>query len=292
VGKWLLVVDYNDYVSTSGGTGAEVKPAGEAVRVHEISIATPSSDSGGKLTLEMSRGSDPPQNQATETWELTIFGQALQNVSTVNTIPTEPTAASGGLQASARTLDTTDGYRVNLPSKAGGTGILLVPTLRIITNPSTGGVKRWNAKENTSIDVVVGDTAFFHNVPGSQGVLIKGEFTPSQPPPVPTPTVSPENRFFDADNNNINDNLEALMASVSAGTPLDVVVFFNLPLVNADLIGMAVLVFGESTPQPTLPIRNIFVSGIATTLDAAQIELLATHSEVLQIENDDPVQAP
>ena len=93
-------------------------------------------------------------------------------------IPPSPTALVGGLQESARTLDTTNGYQVKLPSEAGGTGVLLIPSLRIITNPSTGGVKRWNAEENTSIDVVVGDTAFFHTVPGSQGVLIKSEFNP------------------------------------------------------------------------------------------------------------------
>ena len=283
-GKWLLVVDYNDNISTSDDVDAEVKPSDEAVRVHEISISTPSSSSGGNLTLEMSRGSDPDQNQATETWALTIFGDALQDVTPVIAIPPSSTASFGGLQASARSLDTTDGYQVKLPSKAGGTGILLVPTLRIITNPSTRGVKRWNAEENTSIDVVVGDTAFFHDVPGSQGVLIKGEFTVSQPPPNPTPVVPPESSFFDNNGNKINDNLDALMASTDPATDLGIIVLFNQPPTSALLASVGLTVDPRATFE--------FANGIATDLNPVEIEALALEAVVVRIENDDSVQVP
>ena len=224
-GKWLLVVDYNDNITGSGNLGVEVKPASEAVRVHDIEIATPSSDLGGKLTLEISRGNDPPQNQATETWKLTILGEAVQDVSPVIAIPPNGTASFGGLQPSARVLDTNLGYLVKPPDQSGDTGLTLAPTLRIVTNPETAGVKRWNVEENTTIDVIVGDTAFFHTIPGSQGVLIKAgvhEFgADTTAPTVSAPssiTVAAESASGTPDS---NAAIAALLVSATAADDVD-----------------------------------------------------------------------
>ena len=200
-GRWLLVVDYNDNLTGSGSRNVEVKPASEAVRVHEINVTTPSSDSVGKLTLEIARGNDPPQNQATETWKLKILGEAVQDVSPVIAIPSHGTSSFGGLQPDARVLDATLGYLVKQPGQD-DTGLPLTPTLRIVTNPATAGVKRWNGEENTTIDVVIGDTAFFHTIPGRQCVLIKSGPPASvvnSPPIVTITSPAADGTFTDAD---------------------------------------------------------------------------------------------
>jgi hypothetical protein len=165
--EWKLVVNYNDYVSTSGRTDRTVKLASEAVRVHTISLVPPSIDTSGILTLKMSRGTDKDHNTATETWELTILGEATQDLTGSITVPGTSTAAIGGLDTSARSLDTTTGYVVD--PFAGEE----IDAEAILTNPSTKAVYRWLAEENTTIDPVVGTVEFFSEVPGSQGVLIK-----------------------------------------------------------------------------------------------------------------------
>ncbi len=63
--EWALVVDYNDYVSSSSTTGLEVKPPAEATRIHKMSVVSPSSDSGGTITIEFSRGTDSEANAGT-----------------------------------------------------------------------------------------------------------------------------------------------------------------------------------------------------------------------------------
>jgi prepilin-type N-terminal cleavage/methylation domain-containing protein len=171
--EWKLVVNYNDNVSTSGLTNVAVKPVLEAVRVHTISIVPPSLDSSGTLTLKIARGSDKEHNKATEKWELTILGEATQELTTgilgIFTLPTGSAVSTGGLNSSARNLTTTAGYVVDPAA-----GNLIEPAVAILTNPSTKAVYRWLAEENTTIDPVVGTVEFFGDVPGSQGVLIKG----------------------------------------------------------------------------------------------------------------------
>ena len=161
--EWALVVDYNDNVSSSG-TGHAVKPTDEATRVHTVSVVPPSSDSAGTLTINFSRGTDVEANQATEAWDLTLLGTAdtLLTSATLPTISGDPVAEGLGLLS--RTLDTS-GFVV---TQAGGADIL-----NMLTNPSTAAVYRWLAEEHTSISPEIGDTEFFSDLPGSQGVLIK-----------------------------------------------------------------------------------------------------------------------
>ena len=170
--EWKLVVNYNDNVSTSGLRNVSFKSPLEAVRVHTISILPPSIDTSGTLTLKISRGSDVDHNKATETWKLTILGEAIQELTTgllgVFTLPAGTTSATGGLNSSARSLETTTGYVVDPLA-----GNDIFPAVAILTNPSTKAVYRWLAEENTTIDPVVGTVEFFSDVPGSQGVLIK-----------------------------------------------------------------------------------------------------------------------
>ena len=164
--QWSLVVNYNDNVSTSGSSNVTVKPSAEAVRVHTVTIVPPSGTSAGSLTLDVDRGSDDAENKATELWELTILGQATTDLSSVNTVPSTSPSATGGIDSSARSIDTTDGFAVT-----GGSS--LTSTVSIITNPSTAAVKRWLSEENTSIDPEIGTARFFNSVAGDQGVLIK-----------------------------------------------------------------------------------------------------------------------
>lgn len=180
-----LVVDYNDSISKSGkGTAGELattlefKPTDEAVRVHTVTLTPPAGDSGGELTLEMDRGSDDPQNTATEFWELTIFGEAELDVSGVFD-------TTDGIDELARTLDVDEGFSVNEDDSTSSTADAITAE-RLITNPSTSAVYRWLADEHTTISPVVGDTKFFSDVPGSQGVLIKTGLASATATPEPT----------------------------------------------------------------------------------------------------------
>jgi prepilin-type N-terminal cleavage/methylation domain-containing protein len=165
--EWALIVDYNDYVSSSSTTGLEVKPTDEATRVHNISVVSPSSDSGGTFTIEFARGTDSEENTGTESWILTMLGVADTDVSSLVTIPSTSTSAAGaGAPATVITVATSG---VTL---AGG-GVALTPPINMITNPDTSAVYRWLAEEHTSISPQIGDTEFFSDLPGSQGVLIK-----------------------------------------------------------------------------------------------------------------------
>ena len=64
--EWALVVDYNDYVSSSGTIDLEVKPDDEATRVHTISVVSPSGDNGGTFTIDFSWSTDSEANTGTE----------------------------------------------------------------------------------------------------------------------------------------------------------------------------------------------------------------------------------
>ncbi|MCI0798322.1 MAG: hypothetical protein J4O06_06035, partial [Chloroflexi bacterium] len=160
--EWVLVVDYNDY-ATTGSSSLPVKPTDEATRVHTISVVRPSSDSGGTLTIEFARGTDLEANKATETWKLTLLGQA--DTELTYTVPATSTSAENlGVPA---TVTTADGFVLTQSAN-------ITPTpITIIANPSTAAVFRWSAQEHSTIAPVVGDTLFFVVLPGSQGVLIK-----------------------------------------------------------------------------------------------------------------------
>ena len=163
--EWVLVVDYNDNVSSSG-SGHTVKPTDEATRVHSVSVVPPSSDSAGTMTINFERGTDLEGNQATEAWDLTLLGTTDTKLSssTLPTITAGTSAEGNGLDSSARSLSTS-GFSVTL---GGGSS-----SLNMLTNPSTAAVYRWLAEEHTSISPEIGDTEFFSELPGSQGVLIK-----------------------------------------------------------------------------------------------------------------------
>ena len=180
-----LVVDYNDSISTSGkgpagslATTIEFKPTGEEVRVHTVTLTPPAVASGGELAIEMARRTDDSQNTATEIWELTIFGEAGLDASDVfDTVD--------GIDELARTLDEDLGFRVDADDSTSSSADAITAS-RILTTPTTSAVYRWLAEEHTSISPVVGDTKFFNNVPGSQGVLIKNGIGSATATPVPT----------------------------------------------------------------------------------------------------------
>lgn len=128
---------------------------------------SPSSDSGGTFTITFARGTDDEENKSTETWELTMLGEALLDVSGDFTIPSTSTSANGGgATTSVMTISTSGAVLTG----SGGSG--LSPTLTMIVNPSTAAVYRWSAEEHTTISPVVGETNLFSTLPGSQGVLI------------------------------------------------------------------------------------------------------------------------
>ena len=177
--EWVLVVDYNDYITGSsttgpsyGCSGAALRPTADATRYHTISVVPPTSDSSGSLTIEMSRTKadgtdDQDANEATETWLLTLFSEA-DTVLTTGQLPLiSGTFASeaSGLQDTDRSLDTTSGFVVTATST--------ISPETIIAEPDTNAVYCWSAEEHTTISPVVGTTNFFSDVPGSQGVLIK-----------------------------------------------------------------------------------------------------------------------
>jgi hypothetical protein len=164
--EWALVVDYNDYVSTSGTGSLEVKPTAEATRVHNITVVSPSSDSGGTFTIDFARGDDDEENKATESWQLTMLGVADRTLSL--SIPSSRTSAAGNGASNSTTLTiATSG--VTLTSGYGSSAT----SINMVTNPGTSAVYRWLAEEHTSISPQIGDTEFFSDLPGSQGVLIK-----------------------------------------------------------------------------------------------------------------------
>ena len=182
--EWLLIVDYNDNTTTGGGSPITVKPAGEATRVHTVSVVSPSSDSAGTMTINLSRGTDIERNLATETWQLTLLGSTKTKlngssdlpfpalVNSVLEITTGQTAAGGqGLVDAEFTITAGSSgvdpvYFVDTPDDG-------IAELNMFTNPGSTAVYRWLAEEVTTISPVFGDTNFFSNLPGTQGVLIK-----------------------------------------------------------------------------------------------------------------------
>ena len=176
--EWVLVVDYNDYITGSGtkdpsfetgNPGFDLKPSGEATRFHAISVVPPTSDSSGSLTFTLSRGSDADANEATETWLITLFNSAdillAATTELSSTSGTGDVAAEGeGLLEAFRSLDTSTGYSVTVSPS--------ITPETILSEPTTNAVYRWAAEEHTTISPVVGTSNFFSAVPGSQGVLV------------------------------------------------------------------------------------------------------------------------
>ena len=173
--EWVLVVDYNDYVTGSGetgpsyGSGADFQTGTEATRYHAISVVPPTSDSSGSLTFTLSRGSDADANEATETWLITLFNSAdillAATTELSSTSGTGDVAAEGeGLLEAFRSLDTSTGYSVTVSPS--------ITPETILSEPTTNAVDRWAAEEHTTISPVVGTSNFFSAVPGSQGVLV------------------------------------------------------------------------------------------------------------------------
>ncbi len=162
--EWALIVDYNDNVASDNSTDAAIKPASEATRVHNITVVSPSSDSGGTFTIDFERGTDDEENKGTLTWNLTMFGVAEYDVSLA--VPSTATSSAGA--GATGTIMTIASSGVTLASTPGSS-----ITINMITNPSTEAVYRWLAEEHTSISPQIGDTEFFSDLPGSQGVLIK-----------------------------------------------------------------------------------------------------------------------
>ncbi|MCH7712652.1 MAG: prepilin-type N-terminal cleavage/methylation domain-containing protein [Chloroflexi bacterium] len=203
--EFELIVDYNDNITSSGGTAVEYKTAGDAVRVHTISLVAPSGGSGGELTLVMDRGDDGEANTASETWKLTIFGEAVMELSSL-------VNDTEGISETARTLDKNDGFAVIGASSSASTGTTIT-TARIITTPSTDKVYRWLAEEHTAIAPVVGDTEFFSDVPGSLGILIKGGSTATATP-APTATSNTQPLAF---NQSLSMTLSATLSIILTG---------------------------------------------------------------------------
>jgi hypothetical protein len=95
--EWEIAVNYDVNTSTGVANNVDVKALGSAdQRTNTISIVPSSVDSPGKLTLTMARGSDPDENEATETWELVIFDHPVTGAdedTSVN-IVTNPSVAA------------------------------------------------------------------------------------------------------------------------------------------------------------------------------------------------------
>jgi len=176
--EWVLVVDYNDYITGSGTKGPSfetgdpgfaLKPSGEATRFHAISVVPPTGDSSGSLTITFSRGTDADANEATETWLITLFNSAdillAATTELFSTSGTGDVAPEGeGLLDTARSLDTSTGFSVAVSPS--------ITPETILSEPTVNAVYRWSADEHTTISPVVGTSNFFSDVPGSQGVLV------------------------------------------------------------------------------------------------------------------------
>ena len=165
--EWALVVDYN-----FNSSNVPIKESSEAVRKHTIHVVRPSGDSAGRLTINFARGSDGEANEATESWELTLFGTSSDKLTGELNIPIDESAGAG----TAFTGFSVDPSGLTVPTPNN------IPDVSLLKNPDEKRVYRWAAEEHSSIDPVVGDTLFFNDLPGSQGVLISGE---ASAPPIP-----------------------------------------------------------------------------------------------------------
>jgi len=178
--EWALIVDYN----FNSSDNVKVKEIEEALRKHTIEVVRPSGDSGGKLTINIARGSDSEANESTETWTLTLFGTTDDQLTTSLNIPDGTLDEDAGDPLNRTADSSTDGFDSFISGTwtVDETGLTIATadatldsTASLLKNPKTSAVYRWSAEEHSSIDPVVGETLFFNGLPGSQGVLIKSE---------------------------------------------------------------------------------------------------------------------
>ena len=171
--EWNLVVDYNFNSSSK-----DVKTSTEAVRNHIIEVVRPSSGSGGTLTINFARGTDIEANESTETWTLTLLGTGTDTLTSSITIPSG-TLDEDEDSLTNRTADASTGFQTGDSWAVSGATSLTIPndtsggSESLLKNPDTAAVYRWSAEEHSSIDPVVGETLFFNDLGGSQGVVIK-----------------------------------------------------------------------------------------------------------------------
>ena len=86
VGQWDLVIKYSGAVDSSG-TPVTVK--GGSDRTHTVSVVASSGAIPGQLSVTLNQGSDPKNNEADESWKLTLNGTVG-----VNDIITNPATAA------------------------------------------------------------------------------------------------------------------------------------------------------------------------------------------------------
>ena len=80
--EWTLKVPYSEAGTIINNNDGLVT---RADRTHKVSIATPSEEAAGALKIELNTTGDKAHNEATETWELTIYG--VVNTSNIITNP-------------------------------------------------------------------------------------------------------------------------------------------------------------------------------------------------------------
>lgn len=137
-------------------------------------------------------------------------------------------------------------------------------------------------------------------------VLALGSTSAQESPPKPKRValeeVEENKRFFDEDNDKVFDNLEHRIDNQGPGKAHDVVVLFQKPVEEVNLNELRNVIGGSgdlldysdiTVGSGNLKVNARFpkINGIATKLNRGQIKRLAKQGVVLQIENDDPVEA-
>ena len=72
-GEWELTIFYSD-AEVVDGDDVTVKDGED--RTHRVTVVPPIRNIPGQIRIEFDQGTDPEQNEGTETWSLTIFGEA------------------------------------------------------------------------------------------------------------------------------------------------------------------------------------------------------------------------
>jgi prepilin-type N-terminal cleavage/methylation domain-containing protein len=279
--EWALVVDYN----FNSSSNVAIKDSTEAVRKHVIDVVRPSGDSAGSLTINFARGSDGAANKATETWKLTLFGSSTDKLTDELNVPSGESAAAG----TAFTGFSVDATGLTVPTPDN------IPLVALLKNPKEQGVYRWAAEEHSSIDPVVGETLFFNDLPGGQGVLIKGGASATPiPSPSPTPSsteeppadttaplvIAPPDIEVEAQSESgtpaTNPAIAAFLAIAFAVDDVDPVVAVTNDAPSIFPIGDTIVTFsatdaanntGTATATVTVdPVPSLLTSGIITTV--------------------------
>ncbi len=90
--SWTLDIPYDTNFSPSGSLNKYFKDVGSSTRRHTVTVIPPTADANGLLTITMDRATDPDQNQATETWVLTISGSISSGGSLLTIVKNPATA--------------------------------------------------------------------------------------------------------------------------------------------------------------------------------------------------------